>query len=222
MKYAACAFVVLVTAGGWATYALFAWLYSMRNFRFDSLEKIVAGGSTIGAIVGVVAGICYWWALSQWHLGTGSWVPATALGWTVGGALGSAVSSAMYTTLISEPLTSDIYGIGLGVTALVVGAVIGAVTSICQWLVMRARIRRAWRWIVITTAASAIAGFTAWLTGLIVGASIASVTGWAGWAVFVPVGLVTGVIAGGVVVGVATVFSLWLMVGSRWTRPEQA
>lgn len=216
MKYAAFVLIVLVTAGGWAVYALFVALSNSR-----SLEDVVATGSIVGTIIGSVLGTCYWWALGQWHLRTGYWVAATILGWAVGGALGGAISSAIYNAIYVAPLSNDIYGAGLGAIGLTVGAATGAVVSTCQWLVMLSRMPRAWPWVAITTAGWAMAGFVAWLVGLSVGATIASVTGWAGWAVFLPVGLVTGVAAGSVIVAVATVIALKLMLEGALPRRGQ-
>ena len=116
-----------------------------------SLAMVASGG-----VEGVVVGFMQWWAMHQRFRGITAreWVGATILGaliaWLLGvipftvanlSAMGEEVPSAE-----PEPLLALLI-IGL------IGAAAGAVLAMVQWLVLRRKVKQAWRWLPANSAA---------------------------------------------------------------------
>jgi hypothetical protein len=104
-------------------------------------------GALFGAMLGLCTGLAQWLVLRRQLDGVGAWVPATLLAWTLFWLLHNA----------------EVFGFAHSPWGLVAqgfghGAIIGAMIGVTQYLVLRARVPGAWRWVLISVVSWSVAG----------------------------------------------------------------
>jgi hypothetical protein len=179
-----------LTAGGWAV-GLAAGL--LLGAPIEVLVGMMLVTPAITGLAGMILGTGQWLALRRWR-GTAWWVPASAVGLSIGLTLGVTAVE-----LLGRWITSGQVNVAR-LTALeragsfaVIGIVTGLFLGAAQWLVLRRAVQRSADWTPTTTLAMTVALVSA---SLVADIAFGSVT--------LPLGLLTFVVLSGCTFGVIT------------------
>jgi hypothetical protein len=104
-------------------------------------------GAIFGAMLGLCTGLAQWLVLRRQISGVGAWVPATLLAWSLFWLLHNA----------------EVFGFAHSPWGLVAqgfghGAIIGAMIGVAQYLILRAHVPSAGRWVLISLVSWSFAG----------------------------------------------------------------
>lgn len=104
----------------------------------DSLYRALSVGGT-SAIAGLIIGFAQWIVLRKWLPNMLTWIPATGLGWAALGAASVYLEAKLGDSFYSSILLASFWD---SLKAAAGGLSVG----LCQWVVLRPRIRRAAVW----------------------------------------------------------------------------